>query len=79
MRPGMTFTVESIVLSGTREIELLRDGFTVVTQDRKPGAHVRHTVAMTGTGVDVLRNSERASSETENGGCHLCTFHLCTF
>jgi len=54
LRPGMTFTVEPIVLSGGREIELLQDGFTVVTRDRKPAAHVRHTVAVTGNGVDVL-------------------------
>jgi methionyl aminopeptidase len=54
LRPGMTLTVEPIVLSGSRDIYLLADGFTVVTRDSMPAAHVRHTVAITGTGVDVL-------------------------
>jgi methionyl aminopeptidase len=54
LRPGMTLTVEPIVLSGRREIDLMLDGFTVVTRDGMPAAHARHTVAITEAGVDVL-------------------------
>ena len=54
LRVGMTLTVEPIVLSGRRGIEVLGDGYTIVTCDRMPAAHVRHTVAITGAGVEVL-------------------------
>jgi methionyl aminopeptidase len=35
-------------------VDLLEDGWTVVTQDGLPAAHFEHTVAVTETGVDVL-------------------------
>jgi methionyl aminopeptidase len=35
-------------------VRTLRDGWTVVTVDRKPSAHYEHTVAVTADGADVL-------------------------
>jgi methionyl aminopeptidase len=32
----------------------MKDGWTVVTEDRKPAAHFEHTIAVTDSGVDVL-------------------------
>lgn len=54
LRPGMTLAVEPMVAMGRREVELLSDGWTVVTDDRTPAAHFEHTIAITETGVDVL-------------------------
>ena len=54
LRPGMTFTVEPMILSGRRDVALLEDGWTVVAEDGMPSAHVRHTVAVTTSGADVL-------------------------
>ncbi len=54
LRPGMTLAVEPMVVVGHRDVELLKDGWTVVTADHKPAAHFEHTVAITETGVDVL-------------------------
>jgi methionyl aminopeptidase len=54
LRPGMTLAVEPMVVMGRRDVELLSDGWTVVTEDRMPAAHFEHTVAVTDTGVDVL-------------------------
>jgi len=54
LRPGMTLAVEPMVIMGRREVELLSDGWTVVSEDRSPAAHFEHTVAITDTGVDVL-------------------------
>ncbi len=54
LRPGMTIAVEPMVVMGRRDVVLLQDGWTVVTEDRKPAAHYEHTVAVTEMGVDVL-------------------------
>ena len=51
---GMVFTIEPMVNQGTRRVETLDDGWTVVTQDGKLSAQFEHTVAVTKTGVEVL-------------------------
>ena len=54
LRPGMTLAVEPMVVAGRRDVQLLADQWTVVTEDGKPAAHFEHTVAVTEVGVDVL-------------------------
>jgi methionyl aminopeptidase len=54
LRPGLVIVIEPILTSGRRDVLLLDDGYTVVTEDRLPAAHVAHTVAITESGVDVL-------------------------
>jgi methionyl aminopeptidase len=54
LRPGMTLAVEPMVVIGRRDVRILDDNWTVVTEDRKPAAHFEHTVAITDTGVDIL-------------------------
>ena len=54
LRPGMTLAVEPMVVMGRRDVVMLDDGWTVVTEDRFPAAHFEHTVAVTETGADVL-------------------------
>jgi methionyl aminopeptidase len=54
LRPGMTIAVEPMVVMGRREVVLLEDDWTVVTEDRLPAAHFEHTLAVTETGVDIL-------------------------
>jgi methionyl aminopeptidase len=54
LRPGMTLAVEPMVVAGRRDVTLLKDGWTVITEDRQPAAHFEHTVAVTDAGVDVL-------------------------
>jgi methionyl aminopeptidase len=39
---------------GKREVVLLEDQWTVVTEDRQPAAHFEHTVAVTETGCEIL-------------------------
>ena len=55
-KPGMTFAVEPMVVLGSRDVVLLEDGWTVVTQDRTAAAHFEHTVAVTDAGVEILTN-----------------------
>jgi len=54
LRPGMTLAVEPMVVAGRRDVQLLKDGWTVVTEDNHRAAHFEHTVAVTSNGVDIL-------------------------
>lgn len=54
LRPGMTFAVEPMVVAGRRDVKVLDDNWTVVTEDGKPACHFEHTVAVTESGVDIL-------------------------
>lgn len=46
LREGMVLAIEPMINLGTREVETLKDGWTVVTLDRKPSAHFEHTSAV---------------------------------
>ncbi|WP_448573350.1 type I methionyl aminopeptidase [Trichothermofontia sp.] len=54
LRPGMVFTIEPMINEGTHEVEVLSDGWTAVTRDRKRSAQFEHTVAVTEDGVEIL-------------------------
>ncbi len=54
LRAGMTLAVEPMVVIGRRDVALLDDQWTVVTEDRSAAAHFEHTIAVTANGVDVL-------------------------
>lgn len=54
LRKGMTFTIEPMINAGTRRVETLDDGWTVVTADGRLSAQFEHTVAVTERGVEVL-------------------------
>lgn len=61
LKPGMTFTIEPMVNQGNRRTRLKKDGWTVVTKDKKLSAQWEHTIAVTETGYEVLtlRDDER--------------------
>jgi methionyl aminopeptidase len=54
MEPGMTFTIEPMITLGTHEYEMWRDGWTVVTKDRKWTAQFEHTIVVTDDGYEIL-------------------------
>ncbi|GAB4367256.1 MAG: type I methionyl aminopeptidase [Deltaproteobacteria bacterium] len=51
---GMVLAIEPMVNEGEYPVEVLSDGWTVVTRDRKRSAHVEHMVAITDTGNIIL-------------------------
>ena len=51
---GATIAIEPMVNAGEHQIEVLSDGWTVVTKDRKLSAHFEHTVAASRKGPIVL-------------------------
>jgi methionyl aminopeptidase len=54
LRPGMVFTIEPMINEGVWEVEVLSDGWTAVTKDRKLSAQFEHTIAVTEDGVEIL-------------------------
>jgi len=54
MEPGMTFTIEPMITLGTHKYEMWRDGWTVVTKDRRWTAQFEHTIVVTDDGYEIL-------------------------
>jgi methionyl aminopeptidase len=63
LRPGMTLAIEPMVNAGAAGVKLLKDGWTVVTQDGKPSAHFEHTVLVTSDEAEILTCREKMPSE----------------
>lgn len=59
LKTGMTLAIEPMLNLGTAEVEVLGDGWTVVTKDRKPSVHVEHTVAVMDGRPEILTLSEK--------------------
>lgn len=51
---GMVLAVEPMINRGTKDVRILKDGWTVVTRDGRCSAHFEHTIVVTGDGCDVL-------------------------
>jgi methionyl aminopeptidase len=54
---GMVLAIEPMVNAGGWPVEVLSDGWTVVTRDRSRSAHFEHTVAVTEDGHTILSNA----------------------
>ena len=51
---GMVLAIEPMVNMGSGKVEILSDGWTVVTKDKSLSAHFEHTVAIVDGKVEVL-------------------------
>lgn len=51
---GMTIAIEPMVNQGGCEVEVMPDGWTVLTRDRRPSVHFEHTIAVLKTGPEIL-------------------------
>jgi len=59
--PGMTLAVEPMVNAGGPDIEILEDGWTVVTTDGKSSAHYENTILITEGEPEILTVCEGMS------------------
>lgn len=59
LKPGMVLAIEPMVNMGTHKVKVLRDGWTVITADKKPSAHFEHSVAVTENGPLILSAREK--------------------
>lgn len=57
--PGMVLAIEPMVNLGTHKVKVLRDGWTVITCDKKPSAHFEHSIAVTENGPLILSSVEK--------------------
>ena len=54
LKPGMTIAIEPMVNIGRADVKILKDGWTVVTQDGSLSAHFEHTVLITDGEPEIL-------------------------
>lgn len=54
LKPGMCLAIEPMITMGSYEVRLLKDGWTVITEDHLPSAHYEHTIAIGPDGPQVL-------------------------
>jgi methionyl aminopeptidase len=62
LRPGMTLAIEPMVNAGRPAVKILKDGWTVVTQDGSLSAHFEHTVLITESEPEILTWPEKMPS-----------------
>jgi len=60
LQAGMVLAIEPMINAGTASVELLDDGWTVVTADRSLSAHFEHTVAIREGGPEILTRPARS-------------------
>jgi methionyl aminopeptidase len=70
IKAGYVFAVEPMINMGSYHTKVLADGWTVVTLDGLPSAHVEHTIAITEDGPEVLtqvgRGETRVAGSADN-------------
>lgn len=54
LKDGMVVAIEPMINMGTRNIKQLKDGWTILTADKKPSAHFEHDVALVDGKPDIL-------------------------
>jgi methionyl aminopeptidase len=54
LQEGMVLAIEPMINEGTADLEILDDGWTAVTADRKLSAHFEHSIAITAAGPEIL-------------------------
>ena len=54
LKKGMVIAIEPMVNLGTYEVEILQDGWTVVTKDRKRSCHFEHTISIHENEPEIL-------------------------
>jgi methionyl aminopeptidase len=54
LKAGMTIAIEPMVNAGRHNVKILKDGWTVVTQDGSLSAHFEHTILITDGEPEIL-------------------------
>ncbi len=57
LKSGMTLAIEPMFNLGTEQVDVMSDGWTVLTRDRRPSAHFEHTIAVGVDGAEILTDS----------------------
>lgn len=54
LKAGTVLCIEPMILAGDRHVHVLPDGWTAVTDDKKPAAHYENTVVIREDGTEIL-------------------------
>jgi len=54
LRKGMTLAIEPMINAGRKEVKVLPDGWTTITQDGSLSAHFEHSILITENGYEIL-------------------------
>lgn len=63
---GMTIAIEPMINLGTKNVVMLRDGWTILTKDRKPSAHFEHSVAIGKEKATLLSDHTKIVQNVKN-------------
>lgn len=58
LQNGMTLAIEPMINMGAYPVEVLANGWTIVTKDKLPSAHFEHTIAITPEGPMILSSEK---------------------
>ncbi len=56
--PGMTLAIEPMVNAGKFQVDVMPDGWTVLTKDGSLSAHFEHTIAITAEGPKIMTQAD---------------------
>lgn len=59
IEPGMVLAIEPMITLGSKEVLVLADGYTAVTEDGSLSAHMEHSVLITEDGPEKLTRSRK--------------------
>ena len=65
LQEGLVIAIEPMINLGTRKVKQAKDGWTVITGDKKPSAHFEHTVAVRKSTADILSDHSSVEMEIE--------------
>jgi methionyl aminopeptidase len=65
LKPGMTLAIEPMINAGASDVQMLSDGWTVVTADGAPSAHFEHTVLVTEGDAEILTWLKKSQSQSK--------------
>lgn len=54
LAPGMVIAIEPMITTGSKDVVVLEDGYTAVTEDGSLAAHMEHTILITKDGPEIL-------------------------
>lgn len=54
IKNGMVLAIEPMINFGKYKVQALKDGWTIVTQDRQPSAHFEHNIAIVNGKAEIL-------------------------
>jgi len=66
LKDGLVIAIEPMVNLGTRRVKTLKDGWTVISADKKPSAHYEHTVVVRKSGTEILTTHKYIFEAFEN-------------